>query len=224
MDQGKLNDILESHGEWLMGEKREKANLREADLYGADLRGVDLRMADLRGANLCMSNLQGANLFGANLCMSNLQGANLFGANLCMSNLQGANLFEANLCISNLQRAQLFGANLSGANMEIADLQEAKLLGADLRGADLYGALLSEKIIQVGPIGSRRDYTIYWVDRDIVKCGCWNDCKGGSLEEFKKRVDKIYPAENKDTLQFRNEYLAAIAMFERLRDDAGKSV
>ena len=129
MDQGKLNDILESHGEWLMGEKREKANLREADLYGADL-----------------------------------------------------------------------------------------------RGADLYGAHLSEKIIQVGPIGSRRDYTIYWVDRDIVKYGCWNDCKGGSLEEFKKRVDKIYPAENKDTLQFRNEYLAAIAMFERLRDDARQLV
>ena len=91
---------------------------------------------------------------------------------------------------------------------------------ADLSGANLRGADLSEKIIQVGPIGSRKDYTIYWIDRDVMQCGCWNDYEGGSLEEFKQRVDETYPAENKKTLQYRNEYLAAIAMFERLRDDA----
>ena len=91
---------------------------------------------------------------------------------------------------------------------------------ADLSEADLSGANLSEKIVQVGPIGSRRDYTIFWVDQDLVQCGCWNAYKGGSLEEFKQRVDKTYPVKKEDTLQYRNEYLAAIAMFERLRDDA----
>ena len=108
---------------------------------------------------------------------------------------------------------------------ERADLSEADLSGANLRrvdliGADLSGANLSEKIVQVGPIGSRRDYTIFWVDQDLVQCGCWNAYKGGSLEEFKQRVDKTYPVKKEDTLQYRNEYLAAIAMFERLRDDA----
>lgn len=102
--------------------------------------------------------------------------------------------------------------------------ERADLRGDDLRGANLRDVYMNENIIQVGPIGSRRDYTIFWVDRDIIQCGCWNDYDGGSLDEFKQRVDKTYPAENEDTLQYRNEYLAAIAMFERLRDDARQLV
>ena len=126
--------------------------------------------------------------------------------------------------MANLLGADLRGADLYGANLCMANLWKADLRGADLRGANLCVAKLSEKIIQVGPIGCRRDYTIFWVDRDIIQCGCWNDYDGGSLDEFKQRVDKTYPAENEDTLQYRNEYLAAIAMFERLRDDARQLV
>ena len=157
--------------------------LRDEGGERADLQGADLRGADLRGANLCE-----ANLFGANLCKTDLRGANLCEANLC-----GANLCEANLC----------GADLRGANLR----------GANLREADLCEADLPEKIIQVGPIGSREDYTIYWVDRDIVQCGCWKDYKGGSIEEFKKCIDDVYPDG-----QYRQEYLAAIAMFEKMRE------
>ena len=125
---------------------------------------------------------------------------------------------------ANLSGADLRGANMCKANLFKANLYEADLRGAELRGADLRDVYMNEKIIQVGPIGSRRDYTIFWVDQDLVQCGCWNAYKGGSLEEFKQRVNETYPAENEDPLQFRNEYLAAIAMFERLRNDAGKSV
>lgn len=194
MDKDKLKDILEKHEKWLRSTGGERAVLCMDDLSGADLRGVNLS-----GANLYASNLSGANLWGAIL-----EGAEMFGANLSGANLYGVNLEEANLCESDLRWANLCYANLYRANLS--------------------GAKLSEKVIQVGPIGSRREYTIFWVDRNLVKCGCWNDYDGGSLDEFKQRVDKTYPAENKDTLQFRNEYLAAIAMFERLRDDARKSV
>ena len=190
MDKERLKEILESHGKWLRGEGGKRADLSMANLYGADLCGADLRKADLRGANL----------YGADLCRADLSMADLSMAPLCGANLRETNLRWANLC----------GADLCGAD----------LYRADLRKADLEGAILSEKIIQIGPIGSRREYTIFWVDRDIVQCGCWNDYEGGSLDEFKNRVDKTYPAGNKDTLQYRNEYLAAIAMFERLRDDA----
>ena len=48
------------------------ADLRDANLRGANLRDADLRDADLRGANL----------YGANLRDANLRGANLYGANL----------------------------------------------------------------------------------------------------------------------------------------------
>ena len=165
------------------------------------------------------ANLSGADLRGANMCKANLHMANLYEADLEGADLHEADLSKANLRCANLREASLFRANLFKAN-----LYEADLRGAELRGADLRDVYMNEKIIQVGPIGSRRDYTIFWVDRNLVQCGCWNDYEGGSLDEFKKRVNETYPAENEDPLQFRNEYLAAIAMFERLRNDAGKSV
>ena len=133
--------------------------------------------------------------------------ANLRGADLREADLRGANLRGADLWRADLWRADLRRADLRGA-----DLREVNLRGADLRGADLRGANLQEKIVQVGPIGSRRDYTVYWVDRDIVRCGCWNEYRGGSLEEFKSRIDEVYPGG-----PYRQEYLAAIAMFEKMR-------
>lgn len=165
-------------------------------------------------ANLCEANLRGANMHGANL----------FRADLREAYLEGADLHEADLSKATLRGANLREASLFRANLFRADLRWADLRGADLRGAYLRDVYMNENIIQVGPIGSRRDYTIFWVDRDIVQCGCWNGYYGGSLDEFKNRVDKTYPAENEDTLQYRNEYLAAIAMFERLRDDARQSL
>ena len=53
------------------------ANLRCADLRGANLRGADLRCADLRGANLRCANLSGADLSCADLRCANLSGADL---------------------------------------------------------------------------------------------------------------------------------------------------
>ncbi len=45
----------------------EGANLRDADLWGADLWGANLRDANLGGADLWGANLRDANLWGANL-------------------------------------------------------------------------------------------------------------------------------------------------------------
>ncbi|EAT5618743.1 pentapeptide repeat-containing protein [Salmonella enterica subsp. enterica serovar Braenderup] len=109
MNSADLSKILEEHKVWITSihESGSRANLRGADLRGADLYGADLRGADLYGANLRGANLRGANLYGANLCGANLYGANLYGANLC-----GANLYGANLCGANLYGANLYGANL----------------------------------------------------------------------------------------------------------------
>ena len=56
-----------------------EANLRGANLYGANLREANLRGADLRGANL----------YGANLREADLRGANLYGADLREADLRG---------------------------------------------------------------------------------------------------------------------------------------
>jgi len=56
------------------------ADLRDANLYGANLHGANLRGADLYGADLRGANLYGANLYGADLRGANLRDANLYGA------------------------------------------------------------------------------------------------------------------------------------------------
>lgn len=63
------------------------ANLRDADLSGADLNGANLRYADLSDADLSGADLRYADLNGADL-----SGANLRGANLRDANLSGAEL------------------------------------------------------------------------------------------------------------------------------------
>ena len=88
-----LKQILELHRKWLNnGDGGKRADLRGANLRGADLCYANLRGADLRGANLCDANLRGADLRGANL-----RGADLRGANLCDANLRGADLRGADL-------------------------------------------------------------------------------------------------------------------------------
>ena len=81
-----MKKILEKHAAWLRGDR----DGQRADLRWADLRGANLSRADLRGANLSEANLRGANLSEANLRGADLCGANLCGANLCGADLYGA--------------------------------------------------------------------------------------------------------------------------------------
>ena len=78
MTKQEIQAVLEAHGKWLrIQEGGVRANLR-----GANLRGADLSWANLTGANLSWANLTGANLSGANLSGAYLIGANLSGADL----------------------------------------------------------------------------------------------------------------------------------------------
>ena len=132
------------------------------------------------------------------------------------------------------ERAYLRSADLSSADLSSADLSSADLRGADLRGADLSGAYLSSADLssanlssadldktyyQVVRIGSRRGTTTYCVDDDNVLCGCWNNYKGGTLEEFKTRVESVYGREgNNPNEQYYDEYMAAITFFAAMKE------
>ena len=186
----KLQEIIKSHGRWLRNEEGgERADLSGANLRGADLRDADLSDADLRGANLRGADLRGANLRGANLRDAYLSGA------------------------------YLSGANLRGADLRDADLSDAYLRDANLSDANLRGADLDKTYYQVVRIGSRRGTTTYCVDDDNVLCGCWNNYKGGTLEEFKTRVESVYGREgNNPNEQYYDEYMAAITFFAAMKE------
>ena len=82
-----LKKILDEHLLWLNGEGGSRADLRGANLFGANLSD-----ADLPGADLSCANLRGADLSGADLSCANLRGANLSNANLSNANLSGASM------------------------------------------------------------------------------------------------------------------------------------
>ena len=189
VDKDALAKILAEHKAWLENMGGEQADLCNANLHDADL---------------CWANLSHADLHDADLRDANLRGADLRGADLYRVNLRGANLRDA---------------DLRDADLRWANLREANLRGADLRRANLRGADLSQKIVQVGPIGNRSDYMVYRVEEDIVQCGCWRESAGGSLADFIARVNETYPEGNEDGAKYRREYLAAIAMFRALRED-----
>ncbi|EGA3820391.1 pentapeptide repeat-containing protein [Salmonella enterica] len=218
MNSADLSKILEEHKVWItsMRESGSRANLRGADLYGANLCDANLRGADLYGANLCDTNLRGADLYGANLCGAdlrdtNLRGADLYGANLCGADLYGANLCGADLRDTNLRGADLRDTNLRGANLCGADLYGANLCGADLcdtnlRGADLRGADLPDLTFVI--LGEK--YFISITNGEYVRAGCQNH----TVEEWRKySKQEITEMDGRKALKFYPRLLSIIDFY-----------
>ena len=168
-----------------------RANLYDADLYGADLRGADLRRANLYDADLYGADLRDANLRGADLRRADLRDADLRDADLRDADLCGADLRSANLCDADLRGANLYGADLRSANLCDADLRGANLYGADLRSTDLRGA--KGCYLSCPTEGS----FIGWkkASGHIVKLRIPEDARRSSATEHKCRCDKAYVME-----------------------------
>ena len=173
MCENDLKKILENHLHWLREDYEGWENMR------ANLRGADMRGADLTGANLCDADMRGADLTGANL-----RGADLTGANLCDANMRDANLCDANLCDANLCDANLCGADLTGAN-----LCDANLCGADLTGANLCDA---ENLIVPLTCPDTGSFIAYKKAKNglIVKLQVPEDARRSSATGRKCRCDK----------------------------------
>ncbi|EAT0962376.1 pentapeptide repeat-containing protein [Salmonella enterica] len=198
MNSADLSKILEEHKVWItsMRESGSRADLRDANLYGADLCGANLCDADLYGANLCDADLCGADLRDANLC-----GADLCGADLC-----GANLRDANLCGADLCGADLCGANLRGANLRGADLRGANLCDADLCGADLRDADLPDLTFVI--LGEK--YFISITNGEYVRAGCQNH----TVEEWRKySKQEITEMDGRKALKFYPRLLSIIDFY-----------
>jgi hypothetical protein len=82
-----------------------------------DLFRADLRKADVSGANLSWANLREADLWRADVGEANLTGVNLHGAELKEADLHGANLSGADLSESDLGGAKLYGTHFTNTNL-----------------------------------------------------------------------------------------------------------
>ena len=129
----------------------EEAVRQKVDLFYVDFYGADLRFANLKGANLSEANLNYVDFYGADLCFANLKGAHLNNAYVCNANLRFANLKGAHLYNADLFKANLYGADLSNTDFSYAkfngtDLSCTNLSGANLRCADFSYADLSNSV------------------------------------------------------------------------------
>ena len=147
LQSGKINEFNDKRAIEFKILSLRDADLRDADLMGANLSRSDLDGADLMGANLSGADLMGANLSGARLVGTNLGGVDLADARLWGANLVSTRLWGANLRDAHLVGAKLLGANLGGARLEGANLGGARLAGVDLGGADLKHTELTNSII-----------------------------------------------------------------------------
>jgi len=112
---------------WLTGDK---GILQGANLFRADLKGADLWGANLKNCVLDNANLQGINFRQVDLTQADLRRTNLNDARL-----EGANLAGASLDSAFLRNAGLLRANLRNSNLTATVFEEAHLWQADLRGA-----------------------------------------------------------------------------------------
>ena len=100
--------------------------------------------------------------------------AQVFG-NACVSN--NAQVF-GDACVSN--NAQVFGDACVSDNAHITNIND---------------------YIVIGPIGSRDDYTTFYLTKDkeiMVSCGCFND----TIDEFIKAVNETH----RDNDKYKNDY------------------
>ena len=87
----------------------------------------------------------------------------------------------------------------------------ARVCGNASIGKNAYITSTSDYIV-IGPIGSRLDYTTFYLDKDrniYVQCGCYN----GTIDEFKDRVIEVHN-DNKYAKQYLSAILCATSTFD----------
>lgn len=91
-----LKKGLEEHQAWIEA-GRQRADLRRANLCGANLVKVAFDRTDLSGADLSQANLREARFVGADLRAVFMSGADLRRANLSEAKLDDANMASVDL-------------------------------------------------------------------------------------------------------------------------------
>ena len=204
---GKVYDIQLGGSNFYMANLRganlSGANLVDSTFYRADLRGADLSgakliISDFKGADLGGANLSGADLRDADLSQANLSGADFSGADLARAKLNMSDLREADLRGADLSRAELREVNLRGVNLSGANLENTDLTGTDLRNVDFTDVIRPDPILdlkiskledQLAAVSAERDAAISERDAKIAELE-----QGGGGQSLEQVLDQVRDA------------------------------
>lgn len=210
MTQEQLASIVDAHQDWLQSDGKEgkKANFKAQYLDGLSLDRLDLRYADFQNARFYNTTMRWTDVsfgffWGADMPNADLIGIKFHGAKMMEVNMRFAYLHGSDLSETNLTYGFLQGAHLNGADLRGAKLEGTYLTDADLREANLGNT----KILQLGPLGSRKDYLVvkrFPTGETEVMTGCFR----GTLLEFEDAVLETYSTwssyyrEYRDTIDY----------------------
>ena len=183
--------VIRDRPEKFRRQEKNRLDLKETNLGGADLLGAHLARSNLQKVNLISAKLEDANLSRANLVAANLKFSKLAGADLAAADLTAAKLMGANLEYANLAEAILRGASsenvrLRGANLSKVDLKGADLSEADLEWAGLWGADLAAANLR-------------GVDLTLAKGLTWEQIKTAKIDEKTKLPDDVEQERQRET-------------------------
>ena len=215
-----LKQIIENHRHWLDEDADGWEDMR-ADLRGANLCGADLKYANLRGADLSEADLRDTNLRGADLSKANLSDADLRHADLSDADLRGADLSDVDLRSANLRGADLSEAKnvpyipmicpeegsfigykkASGKIVKLCIPEDAKRSSATTRKCRCNKAIvlaiyeLDGSISKVTEVASNKDHNfIYKINKEVVVDNFdddrWNECSTG-IHFFMQRYEAV---------------------------------
>lgn len=142
----------------VLGRRDVRFDKDRVDLRNTDLAGANFNHADLSGGDLSSSNLTRANFYGADLGRIQLIGAALKNSDLQLADLSESELSAADLSTADLIKADLSASHLVASVLKNADLTDSDLSGADFTGADLTavnfeGAYLTNVILSGAKMG-----------------------------------------------------------------------
>ena len=224
MTQKEFDEIYEKHQKWLKGEQGGKQALFE-----------DVSLKNISLSELCLRKTHFSKvLFKKSITDADLRVTTFKDCVFCNVVFGHCDIAIALFKGCDLTNCEFTHTNLGSANFENTDLKDVKFYNCSLDSSyfddcsDTCGIAfhncnitkmdMPEPVYCIGPIGSRYCLTTFFAGRNVVQCGCWNEEKGGTLEEFRARIDEIYPEGSQDEdLMFREQYLTAIEFFERMR-------
>ena len=227
--QDELDKMIENHKLWLKNKERgQRLELRNTNLNGLILRNIDLSYSTFVNVEMFKVTIDHCNVYASHLHNVEIYRTFIYSTALSASNLFDVKFNESiiedtNLTCSNLYKTNFFNCKLTKVCLKDIILRKVLLdcnsidttliESAKLEDILLSNNILNDNIIQIGPIGSRKAYTLYFVDKDNVRCGCWKEYRGGTLEEFKQEVEKTYPDG-----KYHDEYMMAIETFKKSRE------
>lgn len=224
MTQKEFDEIYKKHQKWLNeedgGEQAIFENVSLEDISLSDLRLMKVRFSKV----LFKKSIADADLRVATFRNCIFQNVVFGHCNMSITLFKGCSLQNCEFSYTNLRSINFENTNLKGSNFYACCLDDSRFddysdtCGIAFHNCNITEIYMPEPVYCIGPIGSRYCLTTFFAGRNIVQCGCWNKGRGGTLEEFRARIEEVYPScsEGED-LMFREQYLAAIKFFERMR-------